>query len=213
MADRADFMGLAEPLMDQLYSYARRLTRNDADAEDLVQDTYLRAYNGFGNFAEGSNLRAWMYRIMTNAFINSYRKSKHDPQLDDTPIDDEISDMYFFGRIADGPAQPFGAEAEFLSSLPDFEIKQALESIPEHYRVPVLLADVEGFSYKEVADFLDVPQGTVMSRLYRGRKILAQELYEVGRRYGYVSEIPAERQNGKRPKDSRQAAAKVAAGS
>ena len=206
-------MGLAEPLMDQLYSYARRLTRNDADAEDLVQDTYLRAYNGFGNFAEGSNLRAWMYRIMTNAFINSYRKSKHDPQLDDTPIDDEISDMYFFGRIADGPGQSFGAEAEFLSSLPDFEVKQALEAIPEHYRVPVLLADVEGFSYKEVADFLDVPQGTVMSRLYRGRKILAQELYEVGRRYGYVSEIPAERQNGKRPKDSRQAAAKVAAGS
>lgn len=206
-------MGLAEPLMDQLYSYARRLTRNDADAEDLVQDTYLRAYRGFGNFAEGSNLRAWMYRIMTNSFINSYRKSKHDPQLDDTPIDDEISDMYFFGRIADGPGQSFGAEAEFLSSLPDFEVKQALEAIPEHYRVPVLLADVEGFSYKEVADFLDVPHGTVMSRLHRGRKILAQELYEVGRRCGYISEMQAEQQNGNRPENSQQAAAKVAAGS
>lgn len=206
-------MGLAEPLMDQLYSYARRLTRNDADAEDLVQDTYLQAYKGFGNFAEGSNLRAWMYRIMTNAFINSYRKSKHEPQLDDTPIDDEISDMYFFGRIADGSDMRLGAEAEFLSSLPDFEIKQALEAIPEHYRVPVLLADVEGFSYKEVADFLDVPQGTVMSRLHRGRKILAQELHEVGRRYGYISEMLGEQQNGNRPKDSQQAAAKVAAGS
>lgn len=224
-------MGVAEPLMDQLYSYARRLTRNDADAEDLVQDTYLQAYKGFGNFAEDSNLRAWMYRIMTNAFINSYRKSKHAPPIADTPIDDEISDMYFFGRIADGSGQPYSAEAEFLSSLPDFEIKQALESIPEHYRVPVLLADVEGFSYKEVADFLEVPHGTVMSRLHRGRKILAQELYEAGRRYGYISEKPGElempgepgttgeQQNGKRPKDnqqdnrqdSQQAAAKVAA--
>ena len=184
MADRADFMGLAEPFMDQLYSYARRLTSNDSDAEDLLQDTYLRAYKGFGSFTKDTNLRAWMYRIMTNTFINTYRKSKQAPQVSDTPIDDEIADIYYFGHI--GSSQP--AEAEFLSSLPDFEIKQALEAIPEHYRMPVLLADVEGFSYKEVSDFLDLPSGTVMSRLHRGRKILRKELYEIGRRYGYISE-------------------------
>ena len=184
MADRADFMGLAEPFMDQLYSYARRLTSNDSDAEDLLQDTYLRAYKGFGSFTKDTNLRAWMYRIMTNTFINTYRKSKQAPQVSDTPIDEEIADIYFFEHI--GSSQP--AEAEFLSSLPDFEIKRALEAIPEHYRMPVLLADVEGFSYKEVSDFLDLPSGTVMSRLHRGRKILRKELYEIGRRYGYISE-------------------------
>ena len=199
MADRKDFMDLAERFMDPLYAYARRLTRNDAEAEDLLQDTYLRAYTNFKQFAEDTNLRAWMYRIMTNRFIDTKKRLKLRPAIDDRTVDGEMADIYLFentdgvsGRTSES------AEMEFLSELPDMEIKEALESLPEHQRIPVLLADIEGFSYQEIADFMDVPLGTVMSRLHRGRKTLFGELYEVGERYGYVNETFAQQTSKKK---------------
>ena len=194
MADQKDFMDLAEDLMDPLYAYARRLTLNDAEAEDLLQDTYLRAYTNFSQFAEDTNLRAWMYRIMTNRFIDTKKRLKLRPAIDDRTVDDEMADIYLFENtsgVSDRTSE--SAEMEFLSELPDMEIKEALESLPEHQRIPVLLADIEGFSYQEIADFMDVPLGTVMSRLHRGRKTLFEELYEVGERYGYVNRISTSR--------------------
>ena len=192
MADQKDFMDLAEDLMDPLYAYARRLTRNDAEAEDLLQDTYLRAYTNFGQFSENTNLRAWMYRIMTNRFIDTKKRLKQRPAIDDRTLDDEMADIYLFEN-ASGVSNrtSSSAEMEFLSELPDMEIKESLESLPEHQRIPVLLADIEGFSYQQIADFMDIPLGTVMSRLHRGRKTLFEELYEVGERYGYVDETSA----------------------
>lgn len=179
-------MEQTEPYMDQLYSYAKRLSGQDSDAEDLVQDTYIHAFKGFGKFKQGTNLRAWLYRIMTNTFLNSYRKQKRRPALIDSGDDSQIFDHFFLGNegwgsntsLRSSPTQ--SAEVEFLMQIPDTQVKGALEALPEHYRVPVLLADVEGFPYKEIAELLDLPEGTVMSRLHRGRKFLKEELYELG---------------------------------
>jgi RNA polymerase sigma-70 factor (ECF subfamily) len=175
------------PLLPSLYGAALRMTRNPADAEDLVQDTYLRAFRGFGGFQEGTNLKAWLYRILTNSFINTYRKKQRQPQTVDGP--DDIEEWYLFDRLG-GRNVEASAEEEVLDSLPDDDVKRALESLPENFRLPVLLADVEGFSYKEIADIMDTPIGTVMSRLHRGRKALEKALWETARERGIVTGEP-----------------------
>ena len=167
------------PLMPNLYSAALRMTRNPSDAEDLLQETYLRAFRGFSGFTEGTNIKAWVYRILTNTYINSYRKKQREPQ---TVSGDDLDEWYLYDRIEAEDS----AEAEVLESLPEAEVKAALESLPEGFRLAVWLVDVEGFSYKEAAEILEVPVGTVMSRLHRGRKSLEKALWESVKERGLV---------------------------
>jgi RNA polymerase sigma-70 factor (ECF subfamily) len=187
VADQARFAELAMPYMDALYSAALRMTRNPADAEDVVQETYLRAYRGFGGFKEGTNIKAWLYKILTNTFINTYRAKKRRPE--ETEFDD-VEEFSIYGRL--GGLEAANAErtpeTEVLDAMPDEVVKEALESLPEQFRMAVLLADVEGFSYKEIADIMDVPIGTVMSRLHRGRKQLQRRLWEFARDRGLLPE-------------------------
>jgi RNA polymerase sigma-70 factor, ECF subfamily len=159
------------------------MTRNPADAEDLVQDTYLRAFRGFASFREGTNLKAWLYRILTNSFINTYRKRQREPQTVEGP--DDLDEWYLFDRLGARNVEG-SAEDQVLEQLPDDEVKGALESLPENFRLPVLLADVEGFSYKEIAEIMDTPIGTVMSRLHRGRKALEKALWDTAKERGLV---------------------------
>jgi len=173
----------AMPLMPSLYSAALRLTRNPSDAEDLVQETYLRAYRGFGGFTPGTNLKAWLYRILTNTFINAYRKRQREPV---TVLEEEIPDWYLYDRLAQGSGDTSSAEAQVLEHMPDEDVQAALDSLPEGFRMAVYLADVEGFSYKEIAEILGIPIGTVMSRLHRGRKTLEKLLWEKARERGLV---------------------------
>jgi RNA polymerase sigma-70 factor (ECF subfamily) len=172
------------PLLPSLYSAALRMTRNPADAEDLVQETTLRAYRGFAGFQEGTNLKAWLYRILTNTFINSYRKKQREPQ---TVPDDNVEDWYLYDRLA-AQSSESSAETTVLESMPDEDVKAALDALPEGYRMAVLLADVEGFSYREIADILEIPIGTVMSRLHRGRRALEKALWEKARGRGLVTD-------------------------
>ena len=190
MADQATFAEQAVPFMDAIYAAALRLTRNPSDAEDLVQETYLKAYRGFGGLEEGTNLRAWLYRILTNTFINSYRSKKRRP--DETEFD-EVEDLYLYRRLGGLEAATVGrsAEDELLDWFSEAEVKDALEALPEQFRMAVLLADVEGFSYKEIADILDVPIGTVMSRLHRGRKAMQRSLYDFAVARRLVPDEPA----------------------
>ena len=167
----------------QLYRVARSVLREDAEAEDVVQETYLRAYRGFGGFKEGTNLKAWLYRILTNQFINTYRKKQRQPQTVDGP--DDIDEWYLYDKLG-GRNVETSAENEVLDQMPDEDVKKALESLPENFRMPVLLADVEGFSYKEIAEIMDTPIGTVMSRLHRGRKALEKALWETAKERGFV---------------------------
>jgi RNA polymerase sigma-70 factor, ECF subfamily len=185
MADQAHFAELAMPYMDALYSAGLRMTRNPADAEDLVQETYLRAYRGFGGFKEGTNLKAWLYKILTNTFINTYRAKKRRPEQTDF---DDVEEFSLYNRLggleaAEAERTP---ESEVLEGMPDEVVKEALESLPEQFRMAVLLADVEGFSYKEIAEIMDVPIGTVMSRLHRGRKQLQIRLWDYARDRGLL---------------------------
>jgi RNA polymerase sigma-70 factor (ECF subfamily) len=172
----------ALPFMAELYAAALRMTLNPSDAEDLVQETFLRAYRGFAGFEPGTNLRAWLYRILTNAYINVYRKRQREPQ---TVSDEEVPEWYLFEKLG-GESAEASAEARVLESLPDEDVQEALAALPEQFRLAVLLADVEGFSYKEIADILDVPIGTVMSRLHRGRRALEKRLWDVMRERGLV---------------------------
>ncbi len=187
MAAEASLAEQAMPLMDSLYSAALRMARHPADGEDLVQETYLKAYRGFGGFEQGTNLKAWLYRILTNTFINTYRSKKRRP--DETELE-EVEDLYLYRRLGGLEAAAAGrsAEDELLDLLTEAEVKEALESLPEQFRMAVLMADVEGFSYKEIAAILDIPIGTVMSRLHRGRKGLQKRLYEFGLTRGLVDE-------------------------
>jgi len=187
MADPATFAEQAMPLMSSLYTAALRMTRNPADAEDLVQETYLKAYRGYGGFEEGTNLKAWLYRIITNTYINTYRDKKRRPEQADV---DDVEDLYLYRRLGglEGAAAGRSAEDELLDHLTEVEVKDALEALPEQFRMAVLRADVEGFSYKEIAEILDIPIGTVMSRLHRGRRALEKRLYEFGRARGLVGE-------------------------
>ena len=174
------------PFMDALFTAAMRMTHNSADAEDLVQETYLRAYRGYPRFEAGTNLRAWLYRILTNTYINSYRSKQRRPVESDLG---ELEDLSLYRRLGGLEASERGrsAEDELMDLVTDSAIKDALDQLPEQFRVAVLLADVEGFSYKEIAEILDVPIGTVMSRLHRGRKGLQKRLYEYAVERGLVS--------------------------
>ncbi|HTX63868.1 MAG TPA: sigma-70 family RNA polymerase sigma factor [Acidimicrobiales bacterium] len=188
MADRARFAEQAMEYMPALYTAALRMTRNPADAEDLVQETYLKAYRSFDSFAEGTNLKAWLYRILTNTYINSYRAAKRRPELSDV---EDVEDLYLYHRISPGDGSGRSAEEEALAGFTDDEVKEAIESLPDAFRIAVLLADVEGFSYKEIAEITEVPIGTVMSRIHRGRRALQKTLATFAQSRGLVTAGPA----------------------
>ena len=185
MADQANFERDAMEFAPQLYSAALRMTRNPADAEDVVQETYLKAYRAYDSFEAGTNLKAWLYRILTNTYINRYRKKQRRPNEVELG---EIEDLYLYKRIgsAETGRASRSAETEVLDTFVDEDVRNAIESFPEHFRMPVLLADVEGFAYKEIAEILDVPIGTVMSRLHRGRKSLQKALWEFAQERGLI---------------------------
>jgi RNA polymerase sigma-70 factor (ECF subfamily) len=192
MAERQKFTELAMPYAPQLYSAALRMTRNPSDAEDLVQETYLRGYRSFASFEEGTNLRAWLFRILTNAFINSYRSKQRRPQESDLG---DLEDLYLYKHIGDASVVGRSAEDTLFEMFTDDEVKEALEALPENFRIPVLLADVEDFSYKEIAAMLDIPIGTVMSRLHRGRKSMQKRLTNYAITRGLVDANPASAAN------------------
>jgi RNA polymerase sigma-70 factor (ECF subfamily) len=184
MADRTDFARDAMQYAPQLYSTARRMTGNPSDAEDLVQDTYLRAWRGFHSFQEGTNLRAWLFRILTNSYINTYRAKQRRPQ--ETDLDD-VEDLYLYKRVRSIDPSTRSAEDTLFELFTDDEVKSALEDLPDTFRVAVLLADVQGFSYKEIAEMLDIPIGTVMSRLHRGRKAMQKRLIDSATERGLLA--------------------------
>ncbi|RFA11217.1 RNA polymerase subunit sigma-70 [Subtercola boreus] len=174
---RALFEEQAIPFLDQLYGAALRMTRNPADAQDLVQETFVKAYAAFAQFEQGTNLKAWLYRILTNTFINVYRKKQRDPYQGTTSDLEDWQLGNAESATATGTSSR-SAEAEAIDHLPDSAVKDALQSIPEDFRLAVYLADVEGFSYQEIADIMKTPVGTVMSRLHRGRRLLRGLLTE-----------------------------------
>ncbi len=187
MADQADFERDALQYNRQLYSAAMRMTRNPADAEDLVQETYLKAYRAYHTFTEGTNLKAWLYRILTNTYINKYRKDSRRPNEVDLGT---VEDLYLYRRIGSEASAEASrtTEERVLDGLVESDIKEAVEDLPETFRMPVLLADLEGFSYKEIAKILDIPIGTVMSRLHRGRKAMQKRLWEFAKDRGLLPE-------------------------
>jgi len=174
----------ALPYLDQLYGAALRMTRNPTDAEDLVQEAYAKAFAAFHQYRDGTNLKAWLYRILTNTFINSYRKKQREPLQAGT---DEVEDWQLHRAESHTSTGLRSAEVEALDRLPDSDIKDALSSLSDEFRVAVYLADVEGFAYKEIAEIMDTPIGTVMSRLHRGRRQLRAKLEDYARERGFVA--------------------------
>ncbi|MGI8794595.1 MAG: sigma-70 family RNA polymerase sigma factor [Acidimicrobiales bacterium] len=186
-ARQQQFTEQAMEFMSSLYTAALRMTRSPSDADDLVQETYLKAYRAWDSFQQGTNLRAWLYRILTNTYINMYRAKQRKPDQSDL---DEVEDLYLYRRLGGLEAARAGrsAEDEVMDLFTEGDVKDAIESLPEQFRMAVLLADVEGFDYKEIAEILDIPIGTVMSRLHRGRKALQQALYAFGMDRGLVED-------------------------
>ncbi len=182
-AERAErFQREAMPFLDQLYGAAMRLTRNPQDAEDLVQETYAKAFAAFHQYQPGTNLKAWLYRILNNTFISNYRKAQRQPKQTDAA---EVEDWQEYVAASHQSTGLVSAEAEAIENLPDSEIRDALAKLPEDRRMAVYLADVEGFSYQEIAEIMDTPIGTVMSRLHRGRRQLRELLADYARELGY----------------------------
>ncbi|MFD5868059.1 sigma-70 family RNA polymerase sigma factor [Corynebacterium sp. NPDC060344] len=184
----------ALPLLDQLYGGALRMTRNPADAEDLVQEAYMKAYQGFRSYKPGTNLKAWMYRILTNAYINNYRKAQRRPAEYAT---DDITDSQIAETASHTSSGLRSAEVEAMALLPDDEIRAALMDLNEDYRMVVYYADVEGLPYKEIAEIMETPIGTVMSRLHRGRKQLREALKGVAKDRGFIREAEKDGHPGK----------------
>jgi len=187
MSAQEAFTADAMQYAPQLFSTALRMTRNRSDAEDLVQETYIKGWRSFHTFQEGTNLRAWLFRIMTNTYINKYNAQKRkgtEVELDD------IEELFLYKRLGsiDQSQLSSSAEDQMLGLFTDDEVKNALESLPEDFRIPVLLSDVDGFSYKEISEMLEIPMGTVMSRLHRGRKAMQKMLYEYARERGLIVE-------------------------
>lgn len=178
-----DFEAAAMPFVDSLYNTAFRMTRNSEDAQDLVQETYFKAYRHYDKFQEGTNFKAWLFKILKNSFINNYRKKQSRPlQTDFAEIEDA-----FENRLSDEVSRKIKSpEEEFLKDVLDEDVQQAMDELPDDYRMAIVLADLEGFSYKEIAEILEVPLGTVMSRLYRGRKLLEHTMLEYARQHGYL---------------------------
>ncbi len=179
---KARFEAEAMQYVDQLYAAALRMARNRADAEDLVQEAYLKAFAAFHQYTPGTNLKAWLYRILTNTYINVYRKRQREPQQANS---DTVEDWQLAAASSHDSRGLPSAENEALARLPDSDIKEALASIPEDFRMAVYYSDVEGFSYKEIAEIMDIPLGTVMSRLHRGRKLLRDRLTDYAAERGY----------------------------
>ena len=175
------------PYRDQLYKSALRMTRSVEDAEDLIQETYLKAYKYYARFSEGTNFKAWLFKIMKNTFINSYRKKKLQPPKVDF---DEVQEGLEETLMEKGRGDLIDPESWLMAIEMDHEVREALLSLPHDYKMVVLLADLEGFAYKEISDILAVPVGTVMSRLYRGRRMLEKAILSFGTRYNYVNTRP-----------------------
>ncbi|WP_280795453.1 sigma-70 family RNA polymerase sigma factor [Aurantimicrobium minutum] len=167
--------------IDKLYAHAMRKTGNRVDANDLVQETYLKAFAAFDQFQQGTNIKAWLHRILENTYINQYRKLQNQPFY--SPLE-ELEDWQLADAESRTATSSRSAEAEAIDHLPASAVKDALQGIPEDFRAAVYLVDVEGYSYQEVADIMDTPTGTVMSRLHRGRKLLREQLADYAREQG-----------------------------
>jgi RNA polymerase sigma-70 factor (ECF subfamily) len=187
----SEFESLALEHMDALYASALRLTRSPKDAEDLVQDTYLKAFRFFDSFERGTNIKAWLFKILTNTFINKYRRKVKEKEMAEAPAEDVMLDRFVSSEAVRALQDP---ESDFFSKMLSDEVVEALDKVPVDFRMVVILADIQDFSYKEIAEIVGCPVGTVMSRLFRGRRILQKHLYDYAIREGVI--VPPEKEDG-----------------